>query len=127
MNERLCAEVRANLPAYVDGSLGLVRRRLLALHLRRCRECQAEFSIQREVHEGLASLAAGGDSPPDGLLEQLLENATSPRGAAPLRGAVSGARPALSVALLAAGAASAVGAGYVSWMSAKNVRKRLGR
>ncbi len=127
MNEKVCAEVRANLPSYVDGSLDLVRRRLLALHLRRCRECQTEFSIQREVHQGLASLAAGGDNPPDGLLEQLLENAASPRGAAPLRGAVSGARPALSVALLAAGAASAVGAGYVSWMSAKNVRKRLRR
>ena len=127
MNEKVCAEVRANLPSYVDGSLDLVRRRLLALHLRRCRECQAEFSIQREVHTGLASLAAGGDNPPDGLLEQLLENAASPRGAAPLRGAVSGAKPALSVALLAAGAASAVGAGYVSWMSAKNVRKRLRR
>ena len=55
MNERFCAEVRANLPAYVDGSLGLVRRRLLALHLLRCPACQAEFSIQREVHDGLAS------------------------------------------------------------------------
>src|SRR6476619_1686558 len=127
MNERFCAEVRANLPAYVDGSLGLVRRRLLALHLRRCPACQAEFSIQREVHDGLASLAAGGDNPPEGLLEQLLDNAASPRGAAPLRGAVSGARPARSVALLAAGAASAVGAGYVSWLSAKNVRKLLRR
>lgn len=127
MNERVCAEVRANLPSYVGGSLDLVRRRLVALHLRRCRECQAEFSLQREVHDGLASLAADGDAPPTGLLEQLLENTASPRGAAPLRGAVSGARPALSVALLAAGAASAVGAGYVSWMSAKNVRKLFKR
>ena len=127
MSERVCTEVRAQLPSYVDGSLDLVRRRLLALHLRRCRECQTEFSIQREVHDGLASLAAGGGAPPEGLLEQLLDNAASPRGAGPLRGAVSGARPALSVALLAAGAASAVGAGYVSWLSAKNVRKLLRR
>ena len=127
MKQKVCTEVRANLPAYVDGSLDPLRRRLLALHLRRCRECQTEFSIQREVHDGLASLAAGGDAPPDGLLEQLLQNAASPRGATPLRGAVSGARPALSVALLAAGAASAVGAGYVSWMSAKNMRKLLRR
>ena len=124
---RVCEEVRANLPAYVGKTLDPVRRRLLALHLRRCAECQAEFSIQREVHEGLASLAASGDTPPDGLLEQLLEQSSSPRGAAPLRGAVSGAKPALSVALLAAGAAAGVGAGYASWLSARSVRRRLHR
>jgi hypothetical protein len=123
MNEKVCTEVRARLPAYVARSLDPVRRRLIALHVRRCAACQVEFSIQREVHDGLASLTAGADTPPDGLLE----NASSPRGASPLRGAVSGARPVLSVALLVAGAAAGAGAGYASWLSAKNVRRRLRR
>lgn len=127
MNQRVCDEVRAQLPEYVDRTLPKLRRHLVALHLRRCAACQAEFSAQRELHSGLASLAAGGEAPPDGLLESLLAQSSSPRGAAPLRGAVSGARPALSIALLAAGAASAAGAGYVSWLSAKHLRKRIGR
>ena len=125
MNDRVCQEVRAQLPDYVDRSLPRLRRRLVALHLRRCSGCQAEFSAQRELTAGLASLAAAGEPPPEGLLETLLQQSSSPRGAAPLRGAVSGARPALSVALLVVGAASAAGAGYASWLSAKHLRKRF--
>jgi predicted anti-sigma-YlaC factor YlaD len=125
MSERVCQEVRAQLPSYVDRSLPRLRRNLVALHLRRCSTCQAEFSVQRDLRAGLASLAAQGEAPPEGLLESLLAQSSSPRGAAPLRGAVSGAKPALSVALLLAGAASAAGAGYASWLSAKNVRRRL--
>lgn len=127
MSERVCQEVRAQLPSYVDRSLPGLRRKLVALHLRRCAACQAEFSAQRDLHAGLASLAPRGEAPPDGLLASLLAQSASPRGAAPLRGAVSGAKPALSVALLVAGAASAAGAGYASWLSAKNVRRRLFR
>ncbi|MCU1595361.1 MAG: zf-HC2 protein [Frankiales bacterium] len=125
MSERVCQEVQAQLPAYVDLSLPRLRRKLVALHLRRCAACQAEFSIQRELHVGLSTLAGAPSAPPEGLLESLLENSSSPRGAAPLRGAVSGAKPVLSVALLVAGAAAGAGAGYVSWLSAKNVRRRL--
>jgi predicted anti-sigma-YlaC factor YlaD len=125
MSERVCQEVRAQLPSYVDRSLPRLRRKLVALHLRRCSACQEEFSAQRDLRAGLASLAAQGEAPPDGLLESLLAQSSSPRGTAPLRGAVSGAKPALSVALLVAGAASAAGAGYASWLSAKNVRRRL--
>lgn len=126
--ERVHAEVRALLPSYVDNSLGRVRRSLVAVHLRRCGPCQAEFSRQRTVSEGLASLAAPVDGPPDGLLEQLLEQSgTAPRGADALRGAVSGARPAYSAALLLAGAVTAAGAGYASWISAKHLRRRLRR
>ena len=127
MSDRVCQEVQALLPAYVDKTLSTFRRKLVALHLRRCAACQAEFSVQRELHEGLQSLAATEDTPPDGLLESLLENTASPRGAAPLRGAVSGAKPAYSVALLLAGAAAGAGAGYASWLSAKHVRQRLRR
>lgn len=122
---RVCDEVQANLPAYVERSLPRFRRKLVALHLRRCSECQAEFSVQRDLHDGLRSLAASDESPPEGLLESLLENSSSPRGAAPLRGAVSGAKPVYSAALLLAGAASAAGAGYASWLTAKNLRRRL--
>lgn len=126
MNERVCQEARAQLPEYVDRTLPRLRRKLVALHLRRCAACQAEFSTQRELKAGLASLAAAGDAPPpDGLLETLLQQSDSPRGTAPLRGAVSGARPALTVALLLAGAASAAGAGYASWLSAKHLRQRF--
>ena len=127
MSERVCNEVRAELPAYVERSLSAFRRSLIAIHLRRCSACQAEFSLQRDLHEGLRSLAAGDDTPPDGLLESLLEQSESPRGAAPLRGAVSGAKPLYSAALLLAGAASAAGAGYASWLSAKHLRRRFRR
>jgi len=122
MTDRVCQEVQANLPAYVARTLAPFRRNLVALHLRRCARCQAEFSLQRELHDGLQSLAASGDTPPDGLLESLLQQADSPRGAAQLRGAVSGAKPVYSAVLLLAGAASAAGAGYASWLTAKNVR-----
>ena len=127
MKERVCAEVRVQLPEYVDRTLPRLRRRLVALHLRRCGGCQAEFSAQRDLRSGLASLAASSEPPPEGLLDALLAQSASPRGAAPLRGAVIGARPALSVALLAVGAASAAGAGYASWLSAKHLRHRLKR
>ena len=75
----------------------------------------------------LHALATPAPAPPDGLLEALLEQTSSPRGAVPLRGAVSGRRPALSLALLAAGAAAGTGVGYVSWLSARTVRRRLRR
>jgi len=125
--EKVHAEVRELLPAYVARDLGRVRRSLVAVHLRRCGPCQAEFSRQRSVSEGLASLAAPVEGPPDGLLERLLEQSGSPKLHGPLRGAVSGARPAYSAALLLAGAVTAAGAGYASWASAKHLRRRLKR
>ena len=122
--KRVCREVREQLPSYVDRTLPRVRRKLVALHLRRCRDCQAEFSAQRALRTSLAALAAPVEPPP-GLLDALLEQTASPRGAAPLRGAVSGARPVLSVALLAAGAVAGAGAGWASWASARHLRRRL--
>ncbi|MCA1712832.1 MAG: zf-HC2 domain-containing protein [Actinobacteria bacterium] len=128
---RICGEVQANLPAYVDRSLPRVRRRLVGLHLRRCSACGAAFARQRDVHSGLASLSQPAERPPDGLLEQLLDSAARPgvkgRVAVPARGAVSGARPALSVALLVAGAAAGTGLGYAGWRGARAARSRLRR
>jgi hypothetical protein len=128
---RICREVQGQLPAYVGRSLPRVRRRLVGLHLRRCRDCQAEFARQRDVSQGLASLAGATEAPPPGLLDALLDAAASPgvkgRVAVPARGAVSGARPALSVALLVAGAAAGTGIGYAGWRGARAARRRLGR
>ncbi len=128
---RICAEVQANLPSYVDRTLRLPRRRLVGLHLRRCRTCQAEFARQRQVSGGLGALAGPAESPPEGLLDALLDQAARPgvkgRVAVPARGAVSGARPALSVALLLAGAAAGTGIGYAGWSAARATRTRLRR
>ena len=125
---RMCDEVQAQLPAYVERSLPRLRRRLVGLHLRRCPDCQREFSVQRDVAAGLRVLAAPAEEPPAGLLEDLLEQAARPgvkgRAAVPARGAVSGARPALSVALLVAGAAAGTGVGYAGWRGVRRLRRR---
>lgn len=128
---RICAEVQQQLPSYVHRSLPRLRRRLVGLHLRRCPECQAEFARQRDLSHGLASLAGPAEAPPEGLLSSLLDQAAHPgvkgRVAVPTRGAVSGARPALSVALLVAGAAAGTGIGYAGWRGARAARRRLHR
>jgi len=125
---RLCDEVQGQLPAYVDRSLSRVRRRLVGLHLRRCPDCQAAFSVQRDVAAGLRVLSTPAEPPPEGLLDELLAQAARPgvkgRAAVPVRGAVSGARPALSVALLVAGAAAGTGVGYAGWRGVRRLRGR---
>lgn len=124
----MCAEVQGQLPPYVDRSLPRVRRRLVGLHLRRCPECQREFSIQRDVAAGLQVLSSPAEEPPAGLLDELLAQAARPgvkgRAAVPARGAVSGARPVLSVALLVAGAAAGTGVGYAGWRGVRRLRGR---
>lgn len=132
---RVCREVQAHLPAFVEGSLPWWRRRLVATHVRRCAECGPELERQRSVAAGLDHLelaaAAVPDEPPEGLLDVLLEQADRPgvrgRAAVPARGAVSGARPGLSVALLVVGAAAGTAAGYAGWRGARAVRGRIRR
>jgi hypothetical protein len=64
--------------------------------------------------------------PPAGLLEELLEQASHPgvkgRAAVPVRGAVTGARPLLSAALLVGGAAVGGGVGYACWRTTQRLR-----
>jgi predicted anti-sigma-YlaC factor YlaD len=132
---RICREVQAHLGAYDDGSLPRWRRRLVDLHLRRCDACRWELETQRAVGAGLDQLSAAAeadvDAPPDGLLESLLSQADQPnlraRAAVPARGAVSGARPGLSAALLLAGAATGTALGYAGWRGARATASRLGR
>lgn len=124
----MCTEVQGQLPAYVGRSLPRLRRRLVGLHLRRCPLCQQTFSAQRDLAAGLRALAAPPESPPDGLLDALLAQAAEPglsaRAAGPARGAVSGARPALSAALLVAGAAVGTGLGYAGWKGWRRLSRR---
>lgn len=132
---RICREVRAQLPGFVVGTLPAWRRRLVQWHLRRCDGCQAELEHQRRIAADLrdlgAAVVAATADPPDGLLDRLLEQTARPgvrgRVAVPARGAVSGARPALSVALLIAGAVAGTAVGYASWRGARAVSDRLGR
>ena len=125
---RLCDEAQRHLPGYVDRSLPRVRRRLVGLHLRRCADCQRAFSAERDLAAGLRVLAAPAEPPPAGLLDDLLAQAAAPglkgRAAVPARGAVSGARPALSVALLVLGAAAGTGVGYAGWRGVRRLRRR---
>ena len=130
---RICREVQAQLPGFVAGTLPRWRRRLVALHVRRCPNCGPEVERQRAVIAGLTGLGAVAEAmsadPPEGLLEALLQRAEHPgvrgRAAVPARGAVSGARPGLSVALLVVGAAAGTAAGYATWRSARAVRSRV--
>lgn len=100
-----CKRVQARLPRWVDGTLPGWRRRLLQRHLARCESCAGELESQQTVAEGLrelAHVAAGSEpDPPDELLAVILERVHHPgireRIASPARGAVSGARPELSV------------------------------
>lgn len=131
---RICAEVQAALPNHVAGEEPWWRRRLVAAHLRRCEDCQAELAHQRTIVAGLAALGEVDDddlAPPDDLLGRLLAQADRPglrgRAAGPARGALSGARPGLSAVFLVAGAAVGTAAGYATWRGAKAVKRRVTR
>lgn len=134
---RICREVQAQLPGVVDGTARWWRRRVVALHMRRCEDCRVELERQETVAAGLEALGAAtlarAEDPPEELLDALLEHAQQPgmrgRAAVPARGAVSGARPALSVALLVAGAATGTAVGYVTWRAVRAgaARRRGGR
>lgn len=128
---RVCREVQAHLAAYEAETLPRWRRRLVTLHLRRCADCTWELERQRHLASGLDSLSSAAetstDAPPDGLLDALLANAEQrdirARAAVPARGAVSGARPGLSAALLLVGAAAGTALGYAGWRGVRTVSR----
>jgi predicted anti-sigma-YlaC factor YlaD len=120
---RFCREAQAQLPFLVSGELTGWGARVVRAHLKRCPDCRGELARQEQLTSALASMRAAPPEPPPGLLEALLHRAGGgklrERAAVPARGAVSGARPAMSVAFLTVGAAASTGVGYAAWKGAR--------
>jgi predicted anti-sigma-YlaC factor YlaD len=120
---RFCREAQAQLPFLVSGELTGWGARVVRGHVKRCTECAAEFTRQEQLTSALASLRDSPPEPPPGLLDDLLRRARGgslrERAAVPARGAVSGARPAMSVAFLTVGAAASTGIGYAAYKGAR--------
>jgi hypothetical protein len=136
-----CERVRAHLPALVAveqrppgrphrrEELPRWRRKLVERHVAKCVDCADELARQRQVAERLARMRERveediADTPvPEDLLDSLLEQAGDPglraRAAVPARGAISGARPDLTAALVIMILALVATAAWAGW--------RLGR
>jgi predicted anti-sigma-YlaC factor YlaD len=125
---RFCREARALLPGMVSGELAGWPLHVVRAHLRRCADCSAELARQEQLATALTALRDAPVEPPAGLLDDLLARAdrrgVRERAAIPARGALSGARPGLSVAFLTVGAAASTGIGYGLWRGAKALRSR---
>ncbi|HTW19876.1 MAG TPA: zf-HC2 domain-containing protein [Mycobacteriales bacterium] len=125
---RFCREARSQFPALTSGELSGWPLRVTRAHVRRCAECAAELARQEQLSAALVSLRDQPPQPPPGLLEDLLARANRrnvrERAAVPARGAVSGARPGLSVAFLTVGAVASTGIGYGIWRGARALRHR---
>jgi len=125
---RFCREARSQFPALTAGELSGWSLHVTRAHLRRCADCSAELARQEKLAEALASLRTQPPEPPPGLLEDLLARADQrsvrSRAAVPARGAISGARPGLSIAFLTVGAAASTGVGYGIWRGVRAVRNR---
>ena len=120
---RFCREAQAQLPFLVSGELTGWGARVVRAHVKRCAECSAELAQQEQLSTALASLRESRPEPPPGLLDDLLRRARGgsvrERAAVPARGAISGARPAMSVAFLTVGAAASTGVGYAAYRGAR--------
>jgi anti-sigma factor RsiW len=128
---RFCRETRGQLPALMAGELSGWAEKVVARHLRRCTDCATELERQEHVTAGLSQLKGQGPEPPPELLAGLLEQARRPglrgRAAVPARGAVSGARPELSVAFLTVGALATTGVGWAAWKTSRAASRRIRR
>jgi predicted anti-sigma-YlaC factor YlaD len=128
---RFCRETRSQLPALASGELSGWPLHVVRAHLKRCADCAAEQLRQAELTSALSTLRDQPPAPPPGLLDDLLARADQrgvrERAAVPARGAVSGARPALSVAFLTVGAAASSGVGYGLYRGVKALRGRKNR
>jgi predicted anti-sigma-YlaC factor YlaD len=120
---RFCRETQAQLPFLVSGELTGWGARVVRAHLKRCEDCRAELARQEQLTSAFASLRESPPAPPAGLLDNLLARAHGgsirEKAAVPARGAVSGARPAMSVAFLTVGAAASTGVGYAVYKGAR--------
>jgi len=120
---RFCREAQAQLPFLVSGELTGWGARVVRAHVKRCDRCRADLARQEQLASTFASLRDAPPAPPPGLLDDLLSRAQGgslrQRAAVPARGAVSGARPAMSVAFLTVGAAASTGVGYALFRGAR--------
>ena len=128
MSRWLCRETQSQLPAMLAGELHGLGERAVRKHVERCSECADAMARQASVHAGLQALRGSTVAPPEGLLDDLLA-VTAKKGlrgkaAVPARGAVSGARPGMSVAFVAAGLVASTGIG---WAAVKGGRAVLSR
>jgi predicted anti-sigma-YlaC factor YlaD len=125
---RFCREARSQLPALVSGELTGWPLHVVRAHLRRCVACSAELERQKQLAGALTALRDTHVEPPIGLLDDLLAQANRrgvrERAAVPARGAISGARPELSVAFLTVGAIASTGIGYGLWRGARALRTK---
>jgi predicted anti-sigma-YlaC factor YlaD len=125
---RFCRETRSQLPALARGELSGWPLHVVRAHLKRCADCAAEQLRQEQLSSALASLKEAPPAPPPHLLDKLLARADNrgvrERAAVPARGALSGARPGLSVAFLTVGAAASTGVGYGVYRGVKALRGR---
>ena len=124
----LCRETQAQLPALTAGELHGLGERAVRKHVDRCSDCADALARQTEVHAGLSAMRTSTVAPPEGLLEDLLA-VTSKKGlrgkaAVPARGAVSGARPGMSVAFVAAGLVAGTGVGWAAVKGGRAVLRR---
>jgi hypothetical protein len=83
---------------------------------------------QEQLAGALTALRDTHVEPPVGLLDDLLAQANRrgvrERAAVPARGALSGARPELSVAFLTVGAVASTGIGYGLYRGARALRRK---
>jgi predicted anti-sigma-YlaC factor YlaD len=125
---RFCREARSQLPAMVSEELAGWPLHVVRAHLRRCADCSAELERQKQLAGALTALRDTHVEPPVGLLDDLLAQASRggvrQRVAVPARGALSGARPELSVAFLTVGAIASTGIGYGLWRGARAMRRK---
>jgi anti-sigma factor ChrR (cupin superfamily) len=123
---RFCREARSQFPAMASGELSGWPLHVTRAHLRHCADCSAEMARQEQLSAALATLRDQPPAPPPGLLDDLLARADQrdvrARAAVPARGAISGARPGLSIAFLTVGAAASTGIGYGLWRGVRAVR-----
>jgi len=128
---RFCREVQGELPALLAGEVSGWPERTMRAHLRHCSDCASELKRQEHLAQGLAAVRDTDVEPPAELLDGLLQSAARPglreRAAVPARGAISGARPGLSVAFLTVGALASTGVGWAAWRGARWAARRVSR
>jgi hypothetical protein len=126
---RFCRETQECLPSLLADELTGWSGRVVRRHVARCADCTAELERQREVSHALARLKMETPEPPAELLQTLLVAAKKPgwrgRAAVPARGAVSGAKPHLSIAMLTVGAVATTGLGWAAWRGSRKVSNAL--